>query len=108
MYDYLVGTVVENACSLHSHCSHTYTLPPHTYTLPSHTLSDVVRLERPDLERQRNELIVNINKAKNELKVGKLILSMPAHNMNYGAMQLKAFAYTYSLHCKLYECLLYV
>ena len=31
--------------------------------------SDVVRLERPDLERQRNELIVNINKAKNELKV---------------------------------------
>ena len=31
--------------------------------------SDVVRLERPDLEQQRNELIVNINKAKNELKV---------------------------------------
>lgn len=31
--------------------------------------SDVVRLERPDLEKQRNELIVNINKAKNELKV---------------------------------------
>ena len=32
-------------------------------------LSDVVRLERPDLEKQRNELIVNINTAKNELKV---------------------------------------
>ena len=31
--------------------------------------SDVVRLERPDLEKQRNELIVNINAAKNELKV---------------------------------------
>ena len=31
--------------------------------------SDVVRLERPDLEKQRNELIVNINKAKTELKV---------------------------------------
>ena len=31
--------------------------------------SDVVRLERPDLEKQRNELIVNINTAKNELKV---------------------------------------
>ena len=31
--------------------------------------SDVVRLERPDLEKQRNELIVNINEAKNELKV---------------------------------------
>lgn len=32
-------------------------------------ISDVVRLERPDLEQQRNELIVNINEAKNELKV---------------------------------------
>ena len=32
--------------------------------------SDVVRLERPDLEQQRNELIININEAKNELKVG--------------------------------------
>ena len=32
-------------------------------------VSDVVRLERPDLEKQRNELIVNINSAKNELKV---------------------------------------
>lgn len=31
--------------------------------------SDVVRLERPDLEQQRNELILIINKAKNELKV---------------------------------------
>ena len=28
-----------------------------------------MRLERPDLEQQRNELIVNINKAKTELKV---------------------------------------
>lgn len=28
-----------------------------------------MRLERPDLEKQRNELITNINKAKNELKV---------------------------------------
>lgn len=34
-----------------------------------HIFSDVVRLERPDLEKQRNELIVNINKAKTELKV---------------------------------------
>ena len=65
---------------------HTYTLPLiytfllHIHLPPSHTpsplthkhiLSDVVRLERPDLEKQRNELIVNINKAKNELKVGK-------------------------------------
>lgn len=33
------------------------------------TFSDVVRLERPDLEEQRNELITNINVAKNELKV---------------------------------------
>ena len=31
--------------------------------------SDVVRLERPDLEKQRNELITNIDVAKNELKV---------------------------------------
>ena len=37
--------------------------------LRSRACSDVVRLERPDLEAQRNELIVNINKAKNELKV---------------------------------------
>lgn len=34
-----------------------------------YTYSDVVRLERPDLEQQRNELILDINKAKNELKV---------------------------------------
>eukprot|EP00731_Ephydatia_muelleri_P009156 Em0004g1494a len=32
-------------------------------------LSDVVKLEREDLEQQRKELIVDINKAKNELKV---------------------------------------
>lgn len=37
--------------------------------------SDVVRIERPDLEQQRNELIVNINKAKNELKVSYLTCS---------------------------------
>lgn len=36
--------------------------------------SDVVRLERPDLEQQRNELIVNINKAKTELKVTQKFL----------------------------------
>ncbi|CAI8029533.1 Dynein heavy chain 6, axonemal [Geodia barretti] len=36
--------------------------------LEDQLLSDVVRLERPDLEQQRNELIVNINKAKTELK----------------------------------------
>jgi dynein heavy chain len=36
--------------------------------LEDQLLSDVVRLERPDLEKQRNELIVNINSAKNELK----------------------------------------
>ena len=40
-----------------------------TYNYPFTLHSDVVRLERPDLESQRNELIVNINKAKNELKV---------------------------------------
>ena len=38
------------------------------------SLSDVVRLERPDLEQQRNELIVNINAAKNELKVQEYIM----------------------------------
>ena len=30
--------------------------------------SDVVRLERPDLEEQRNQLIVRINSDKNQLK----------------------------------------
>jgi len=30
--------------------------------------SDVVRLERPDLEDQRNQLIVRINSDKNQLK----------------------------------------
>ena len=30
--------------------------------------SDVVSLERPDLEKQRNELIVKINSDKNQLK----------------------------------------
>ena len=30
--------------------------------------SDVVRLERPDLEEQRNQLIVKINSDKNQLK----------------------------------------
>ena len=30
--------------------------------------SDVVRLERPDLEEQRNQLIVRINTDKNQLK----------------------------------------
>lgn len=30
--------------------------------------SEVVRLERPELERQRNELIVKINTDKNQLK----------------------------------------
>lgn len=30
--------------------------------------SDVVRLERPDLEEQRNELIVRINADRNQLK----------------------------------------
>ena len=38
--------------------------------------SDVVRLERPDLEEQRNQLIVNINEAKNELKVCSLVLPL--------------------------------
>jgi len=32
------------------------------------TFSDVVRLERPDLEEQRNSLISKMNSAKNELK----------------------------------------
>ena len=31
--------------------------------------SDVVRLERPDLEEKRNQLIVRINTDKSELKV---------------------------------------
>ena len=30
--------------------------------------SDVVRLERPDLEEQRNQLIVRINADRNQLK----------------------------------------
>ena len=37
--------------------------------LEDQLLSDVVRLERPDLETQRNQLVVQINKAKNELRV---------------------------------------
>ncbi|KAJ8402442.1 hypothetical protein AAFF_G00369310 [Aldrovandia affinis] len=36
--------------------------------LEDQLLSDVVRLERPDLERQRNELIVCINADRNQLK----------------------------------------
>jgi dynein heavy chain len=36
--------------------------------LEDQLLSDVVRLERPDLEEQRNALVVKINNAKNELK----------------------------------------
>ena len=32
------------------------------------TSSDVVRLERPDLEEQRNQLIIKINADKNQLK----------------------------------------
>lgn len=37
-------------------------------TAPSRLLSDVVRLERPDLEDQRNQLVVRINSDKNQLK----------------------------------------
>ncbi|XP_066905838.1 dynein axonemal heavy chain 6 isoform X4 [Halyomorpha halys] len=36
--------------------------------LEDQLLGDVVRIERPDLERQRNELIVRINKDKTQLK----------------------------------------
>ena len=36
--------------------------------LEDQLLSDVVRLERPDLEEQRNHLIVKINSDKNQLK----------------------------------------
>ncbi|XP_030047949.1 dynein axonemal heavy chain 6 [Microcaecilia unicolor] len=36
--------------------------------LEDQLLSDVVRLERPDLEEQRNQLIVRINTDKNQLK----------------------------------------
>ena len=36
--------------------------------LPFSSTSDVVRLERPDLEEQRNQLIVRINADKNQLK----------------------------------------
>ncbi|CAG5121595.1 unnamed protein product, partial [Candidula unifasciata] len=36
--------------------------------LENQLLSDVVRLERPDLEEQRNQLIVRINADKNQLK----------------------------------------
>lgn len=36
--------------------------------LEDQILSDVVRLERPDLEEERNRLIVNINNDKNQLK----------------------------------------
>ena len=42
--------------------------------------SDVVRLERPDLEKQRNELILNINMAKNELKVS----TKPKGQLSFG------------------------
>ena len=47
-----------------------------TVCICSPTVSDVVRLERPDLEQQRNELIVNINAAKNELKVSGSLYSL--------------------------------
>ena len=43
------------------HYTHT-----HTHT---HTHSNLVTLEHPNLEQQRNKLIVNINKAKNELNL---------------------------------------
>lgn len=46
-----------------------YHVEKNRYTILLFVFSDVVRLERPDLERQRNELIIDINKAKNELKV---------------------------------------
>ncbi|OAF70538.1 hypothetical protein A3Q56_01708 [Intoshia linei] len=36
--------------------------------LEDQLLSDVVRLERPDLEEQKNELIIKINNDKNQLK----------------------------------------
>ncbi|XP_078532463.1 dynein axonemal heavy chain 6-like [Lissotriton helveticus] len=36
--------------------------------LEDQLLSDVVRLERPDLEEQRNQLIIRINSDKNQLK----------------------------------------
>ena len=36
--------------------------------LEDQILSDVVRLERPDLEEERNKLILNINNDKNQLK----------------------------------------
>lgn len=36
--------------------------------LEDQILSDVVRLERPDLEEERNKLIININNDKNQLK----------------------------------------
>ncbi|KAM9330540.1 dynein axonemal heavy chain 6 [Gastrophryne carolinensis] len=36
--------------------------------LEDQLLSDVVRIERPDLEKQRNELIIRINSDKNQLK----------------------------------------
>lgn len=39
--------------------------------------SDVVRLERPELENQRNQLIVRINSDKNQLKaIEEKILKM--------------------------------
>ena len=46
----------------------------HAMSYKFHYYSDVVRLERPDLEKQRNELITDINKAKNELKVNLHLL----------------------------------
>ncbi|CAI9575530.1 unnamed protein product, partial [Staurois parvus] len=36
--------------------------------LEDQLLSDVVRIERPDLEEQRNQLIIRINSDKNQLK----------------------------------------
>ena len=42
-----------------------YTTVPNCYVF---FCSDVVRLERPDLEEQRNQLVVRINTDKNQLK----------------------------------------
>lgn len=42
--------------------------PPQTPPTPLPLISDVVRLESPHLEEQRNELIVRINADRNQLK----------------------------------------
>ena len=62
--------------------------------LEDQLLSDVVKLEREDLEQQRNELIVDINKAKNELKVHACTYPHSLWSLNPLPLLLKSFLCT--------------